>query len=183
MDRAHTAPLGLAALALTTWMWSMLNAGWYSMAGLGFILALALAYGGLMQVIAGLWEYRRGNTLAGTAFLSYGAFWWAAAVFGARFSGGATRPLVAWALLLWGAIFFIVWLAGLRRDILTMLVYLALWIMFALLAIGLFSATAAITHLGGYVGLIAAVLALYAAAARLVNHCHGRSVLPYGDSA
>ena len=73
---SNPAPLGLAGFALTTWLLSMINAGWFSGESMGLVLACALAYGGTAQAIAGMMELPRGNTFGATAFLSYGAFWW-----------------------------------------------------------------------------------------------------------
>src|SRR3954447_11080394 len=72
---ADPAPLGLAGCALTTFVLSMFNAGLISSAGEPIVFGLALAYGGLAQVLAGMWEFRTGNTFGATAFTSYGAFW------------------------------------------------------------------------------------------------------------
>src|SRR5580698_2161067 len=78
---ANPAPLGLAGFALTTWLLSMINAGWFSGESMGLVLACALAYGGTAQAIAGMMELPRGNTFGATAFLSYAAFWWSFALF------------------------------------------------------------------------------------------------------
>jgi hypothetical protein len=78
---SNPAALGLAAFALTTWLLSMINAGWFSGDSMGMVLAVALAYGGTAQALAGLMEIPRGNTFGATAFLSYGAFWWSLALF------------------------------------------------------------------------------------------------------
>ena len=72
---ANPGPLGLAAFALTTFVLSMFNAGLVSSAGEPIVFGLAFAYGGLAQVLAGMWEFRTGNTFGATAFTSYGAFW------------------------------------------------------------------------------------------------------------
>jgi len=72
---ADPAPLGLAAFALTTFVLSMFNAGLVSKAGEPVVLGLALGYGGLAQVLAGMWEFRTGNTFGAVAFTSFGAFW------------------------------------------------------------------------------------------------------------
>ena len=71
---ANPGPLGLAGFAFTTWMLSMINAGWYSTSSMGLVLALAMAYGGTAQLVAGVLEFRRGNTFGTVAFFSYGAF-------------------------------------------------------------------------------------------------------------
>jgi succinate-acetate transporter protein len=75
MTIADPAPLGLAAFALTTFVLSFFNAGIVSDAGEPVVLGLALAYGGVAQVLAGMWEFRNNNTFGATAFTSYGAFW------------------------------------------------------------------------------------------------------------
>ena len=77
---SNPAPLGLAGFALTTWLLSMINAGWFGGESMGMVLACALAYGGTAQAIAGVMELPRGNSFGATAFLSYGAFWWSFAL-------------------------------------------------------------------------------------------------------
>src|SRR5690349_15986382 len=72
---ADPGPLGLAAFALTTFVLSMFNAGLVSDKGEPIVFGLAFAYGGLAQLLAGMWEFRTGNTFGATAFTSYGAFW------------------------------------------------------------------------------------------------------------
>ena len=72
---ANPAPLGLAGFALTTFVLSMINANWVSGLDTPVVLGLALAYGGLAQLLAGMWEFRAGNTFGAVAFSSYGAFW------------------------------------------------------------------------------------------------------------
>src|SRR5690349_15321388 len=72
---ANPGPLGLAAFALTTFVLSMFNAGLVGAGGEPVVFGLALAYGGLAQLLAGMWEFKTGNTFGATAFASYGAFW------------------------------------------------------------------------------------------------------------
>jgi succinate-acetate transporter protein len=177
---ANPAPLGLAGFAFTTWMLSMVNAGWYSGAGMGVILALAMAYGGGAQLVAGVLEFPRGNTFGTTAFFSYGAFWWSFAIMEAFFPKLLTGELVAWYLLVWGVFTFYMWLGTFRSDVALFLVFLALWITFFLLAIGAFGASG-FTKLGGYLGLVTALLAFYASAAQVINEALGRTVLPVGS--
>src|SRR5215212_7244606 len=84
---ADPAPRGLAAFALTTFVLSFFNAGMVSSAGEPVVLGLALAYGGLAQVLAGMWEFRNNNTFGATAFTSYGAFWLSFWAFDQFFAG------------------------------------------------------------------------------------------------
>src|SRR3954468_9523696 len=96
---ANPAPLGLAAFALTTFVLSMFNAGLLGAGGEPIVFGLALAYGGLAQLLAGMWEFRTGNTFGATAFVSYGAFWlsfWAFVQF-SRARSQPPTPATPWA--------------------------------------------------------------------------------------
>src|SRR5947209_4807889 len=72
---ADPGPLGLAAFALTTFVLSMINADLVGGGALAVVFPLALAYGGIAQLLAGMWEFRTGNTFGAVAFTSFGAFW------------------------------------------------------------------------------------------------------------
>jgi succinate-acetate transporter protein len=177
--RANPAPLGLAGFAFTTWMLSMINAGWYPATGMQLVLALAFAYGGTAQLVAGALEFPRGNTFGTTAFFSYGAFWWSFAIFVLFFGGKAPAPFVGWYLFVWGIFTFYMWIGTFRLDTALQLVFLALWLTFVLLALGTWGITF-LSKVGGYVGLITAILAFYASAAQVINEAHGHVVLPMG---
>jgi len=73
---ANPAPLGLVAFGLTTVLLSLINAGVLPKTGESVVIPLAMAYGGTIQILVGLLEFKAGNTFGMTAFLSYGAFWW-----------------------------------------------------------------------------------------------------------
>lgn len=176
---ANPAPLGLAGFALTTWMLSLVNAGFYDEAGVGLVLSLAFAYGGMAQIIAGIMEYPRGNTFATVAFISYGSFWVSLALFFHLFNGQAAAGFVAWYLLAWGFFTFYMWIATLRHNMALQLVFLALWITYVLLALGDWGISG-LTTAGGYVGLITAIFAFYLSAAEVINDATGRTVLPIG---
>jgi uncharacterized protein len=180
---ANPAPLGLAGFAFTTWMLSMINAGWYSGKGMGIVLALALAYGGTAQLVAGVWEFPRGNTFGAVAFFSYGAFWWSFALFITFFAKDVPAAFVAWYLLVWGIFTFYMWIGSLRIGTALQLVFLALWLTFLALAIGEFAGSAGFKVLGGYLGLITAILAFYLSAAEVINDASGHVVLPVGARA
>ena len=180
---ANPAPLGLTGFALTTWMLSMVNAGWYTGAGVPLVLASAFAYGGTAQFAAGLMEMPRGNTFGFVAFCSYGAFWWTFALFVQFFAKGVPGAFVAWWLLMWGVFTFYMWIGTLALNRAVQSIFLALWITFFLLAAGDFTGNAALHHAGGYVGLLTAALAFYLAAAEVINETHGKVILPVGAPA
>ncbi|HKJ72262.1 MAG TPA: acetate uptake transporter [Gammaproteobacteria bacterium] len=175
----NAAPLGLAGFAFTTWMLSMVNAGWFDAKAMGMVLVLAFAYGGTAQMVAAVLEYGRGNTFGTVAFFSYGAFWWSFALFVHFFGAGVPGAFVGWYLFMWGVFTFYMWIASLRHNTALMLVFLALWITFLLLALGEWGIGGFHT-LGGYLGLITAILAFYLSAAEVINDSFGRTVLPIG---
>ncbi|WP_416051061.1 acetate uptake transporter [Cupriavidus basilensis] len=177
---SNPAPLGLAGFALTTWLLSMINAGWFPAESMGLVLACALAYGGTAQAIAGVMELPRGNTFGATAFLSYGAFWWSFALFLMFPHDKVPAAFVGWYLFLWGVFTFYMWLATFRSPRALQLVFLALWITFFLLAAGDWTGSGALHIAGGYTGLLTAALAFYLSAADVINEVYQRAVLPIG---
>jgi len=180
MKYANPAPLGLTGFALTTWMLSMVNTGWYTGAGVPLVLASAFAYGGTAQFAAGLMEMPRGNTFGFVAFCSYGAFWWTFALFVQFFAAKVPADFVGWWLIMWGVFTFYMWIGSLALNRALMLIFLALWITFFLLGFGDLLGMPQLHPLGGYMGLVTAVLAFYLAAAEIINETHGRTVLPIG---
>ncbi|MEJ2632430.1 MAG: acetate uptake transporter [Acidihalobacter sp.] len=180
MKLANPAPLGLAGFAFTTWMLSMHNAGWFTGDAVPLVLALAFAYGGSAQVLAGLLEFPRGNTFGLVAFTSYGAFWWSFALFVEFFAAKVPGAFVGWFLFVWGVFTFYMWIATFRANRAVQLVFLALWITFLLLALGVWLGKGGFTIAGGYVGLVTAVLAFYLSAAEVINEAYGKTVLPIG---
>ena len=178
---ANPAPLGLAAFALTTFILSLVNSGLVTGSSLAIVVGLALAYGGLGQLIAGWWEFRNGNTFGGVAFTSYGGFWWSFAAFVFMFQGKDAGKIVAWYLLMWGVFTFYMWIATLKGARPVMVVFLLLWITFVLLALGGFTNAAAgngLTAIGGYAGLLTAIAAFYASARAVINEAFGSEILP-----
>jgi succinate-acetate transporter protein len=179
---ADPAPLGLAAFALTTFVLSMFNAGLVDAKGEPIVLGLALAYGGAAQLLAGMWEFRKGNTFGATAFSSYGAFWisfWAYVAFFAKGIPEANRGTAAGLYLIaWGIFTTYMWVASLRTTAAVNLVFLLLAITFFLLGIGDAVGNDTISKLGGWLGLATAVAAWYASFAGVTNFTFGREVLP-----
>lgn len=180
MKLANPAPLGLTGFALTTWMLSLVNAGFLSGPSVPIVLALAFAFGGTAQFFAGLAELPRGNTFGFTAFCSYGAFWWSFALFVKFFATGVPPAAVAWYLLAWGVFTFAMWIGTMRLNRALQLIFGVLVVTFFVLAAGDFTGSATLHQFGGYLGLVTALLAFYLAAAEIINETWGRTVLPIG---
>jgi uncharacterized protein len=180
MKLANPAPLGLFGFALTTWLLSMVNAGFLPGASVPLVLAMAFAYGGTAQFFAGLMEMAKGNTFGFVAFCSYGAFWWSFALFVEFFAKDVPGAAVGWYLLVWGAFTFAMWIGTFALNRALFLIFLALWITFLLLGLSPLTGIAALNTYGGYGGLITALLAAYLGAAEIINEAHGKTVLPIG---
>jgi succinate-acetate transporter protein len=179
---ADPGPLGLGAFALTTFVLSMFNADLVGKGGEPVVLGLALAYGGLAQLLAGMWEFRTGNTFGAVAFTSFGAFWlsyWALVQFfvtdiPAKDAGHA----IGLYLIAWGIFTTYMFVASLRTTAVIASVFLALAITFFLLGIGNAGAHPDIVKAGGWAGLVTAALAWYGSFAAVTNSTFGRTVLP-----
>ncbi len=178
---ADPAPLGLAGFAMTTFVLSIFNANLVSDKGLPVVLGLTLAYGGLAQLLAGMWEFRNGNTFGAVAFSSFGAFWisyWALQVFYAKDIGGNVGHAVGVYLWAWAIFTAYMTVASLRVSAAVALVFILLTATFILLAIGASGAHETVTHWGGYLGLATAAVAWYASFAGVTNSTFGRTILP-----
>jgi uncharacterized protein len=179
---ADPAPLGLAGFALTTFCLSAVNAGWVHKGTEPIVLGLALAYGGIAQLLAGMWEFKKGNTFGATAFASYGAFWisfWAFVVF---YAGKVPKADVSQAvglyLFAWGIFTLYMWLASFKTTAAVNIVFFLLTITFFLLAFGEWGTSSGLSKLGGYFGLATAAVAWYASFAGVINSTFGKVVLP-----
>jgi succinate-acetate transporter protein len=179
---ADPGPLGLAAFALTTFVLSMFNAELVNKAGEPVVYGLALAYGGLAQLLAGMWEFRTGNTFGAVAFTSFGAFWlsfWAYVQFFAKSVPAADAGhAVGLYLIAWGIFTTYMFVASLRTTGAIALVFILLAATFFLLGIGDARANTNISKIGGYAGLATAAAAWYASFAAVTNSTFGRTVLP-----
>lgn len=188
---ADPAPLGLAAFALTTFMLSGHNATFIpDIAWLG----LAFFYGGLAQMLAGMWEFRNRNVFGATAFSTYGGFWMALGLFvtlvlvsktvAAAVAGPNLLNGLAWFLLAFAIFNFYMLLWSTRVNVAIFGVFLTLQITEILLCIGFFreahGQSAWITHAGGWAGIVTAAVAWYASAAGVVNGMSAKPVLPVG---
>lgn len=179
---ADPGPLGLAAFALTTFVLSAVNAGWVDKGVEPVVFGLALTYGGLAQLLAGMWEFKKGNTFGATAFSSYGAFWlsfWAFVTFFApKVPKGDVPHAVGIYLFAWGVFTLYMWVASFRTTAVVNAVFFLLTITFFLLAAGEWSSTENLVKAGGYGGLITAIAAWYASFAGVANSTFGKAILP-----
>lgn len=199
---ADPAPLGLAAFALTTLLLSSKNAGWMTHATGSAWLGFAFAYGGLGQFAAGMWEFRRGNTFGATAFGTYGTFWiglalWVELVANPAVAAIAKAPTTAaatvaalnhdlgWITLAFAVVTLYLLILTTQVNLAIFGVFLGLFVTLVILAIGNFDAGSALLptgtiKLGGYLGLITALLAFYASAAGVAAGMGGRLAFPVG---
>lgn len=183
---ANPAPLGLCGFALTTFVLSSINAGWFPAGGTNIVVGLALFYGGLAQLLAGMWEFKTGNTLGATAFTSYGAFWLSfAAIFipgtgilAALATSGALHSALGLYLLAWGIFTFLMFLGSLRTTLALMTVLGLLTLTFLALAFGELLGASPLGVLGGYLGILTALAAWYTALAGLLTSMDGIFTLP-----
>jgi len=179
---SNPAPLGLMGFGMTTVLLNLHNAGFF---GLGsMILGMGIFYGGLAQVIAGIMEWKKGNTFGTTAFTSYGVFWLTlVALIVLPKMGLIAAPdnsaMVAY-LLIWGLFTAILFIGTLRLNRALQFVFASLTVLFALLALGDFTSSATIKHIAGYEGIVCGLSAIYAGAAQVLNEVYGKVVLPIG---
>jgi uncharacterized protein len=179
---SNPAPLGLMGFGMTTVLLNLHNAGFF---GLGsMILAMGIFYGGMAQVIAGIMEWKKGNTFGTTAFTSYGFFWLTlVALIVMPKAGLIAAPdnsaMVAY-LLIWGIFTAILFVGTLRLNRALQFVFASLTVLFVLLALGDVTGSAAIKHVAGYEGIVCGLSAMYAGAAQVLNEVYGKVVLPIG---
>ena len=180
---ANPGPLGLAGFGLTTCVLSAINAGLLPHEAVPVVVPLAFAYGGIAQIIAGILEFRNGNTFGTVAFTSYGLFWWWFAFLqwtvGAGWLKAPSASGVAVVLLMWGVFTFLMWIVTFRTSKAVFSIFLLLWITFFLLAAGDFGYGTG--RIGGYFGLVTGVDALLVAFIEVLNATAGRTVIGMGE--
>jgi succinate-acetate transporter protein len=182
---ADPAPLGLAAFALTTFLLSASNAHWMTSATGDAWLGYAIAYGGVIQLLAGMWEFRNRNVFGATAFSTYGGFWiglalWALLVAPKAAAATAATHDLGWILLAFAIFntYMLLWSTMVNAAVFG--VFLTLEVTEIILFIGFFGNNANIIKVGGYVGILTALVAWYASAAGVVNGMRGTPFLPVG---
>ena len=179
-ELANPAPLGLMGFGMTTILLNLHNLGLFQLNSM--ILAMGIFYGGVAQVIAGIMEFRKGNTFGTTAFTSYGLFW-LSLVFLIVFpmSTPAFAPdSTAWAayLFLWGLFTLIMFFGTLKTNRALQTVFLTLAILFFLLTAARFIPT--LLPIAAIVGLFCGSMAFYLSLAEVLNESQKKAVLPIG---
>ena len=180
---ANPAPLGLMGFGMTTVLLNIHNAGFFPVSDM--MLAIGIFYGGIAQVIAGIMEFKKGNTFGMTAFVSYGMFWLSlVAIFVLPdLAGGkgvrSPDAYVGWYLFMWGLFTFFMWIGTFGKSFCLSFVFLSLWILFFLLAIHLWTSSAFVAHVAGWEGIICGLSAIYLAMAEVLHESLGKKVLKY----
>jgi uncharacterized protein len=175
---ADPGPLGLAGFAMTTFFLSSANAHLWSGNGAGAALSLALIYGGLAQMLAGMWEFVRKNTFGALAFTSYGAFWIGVYILLNIVKSPASLGVY---LLGWTIFTLYMTVAAIHTNKALLSIFVVLSATFVFLTIGAWGAGhASMTKIGGWLGLLTALLAFYTSAAGVLNETAGRKILPVG---
>ena len=180
---ANPAPLGLLGFGMTTVLLNLHNAGFYELNSM--ILAMGICYGCAAQIVAGIMEWRKGNTFATTAFLSYGLFWFSLVAL-------IILPKLGWAtasndtamaayLFMWGLFTAVMFIGTLRLHVAGQIVFGSLTVLFFLLAIGDFvNAASSFKQFTGYEGIFCGFSAIYAGLAQVLNELYGKVLLPLG---
>jgi succinate-acetate transporter protein len=180
---ADPAPLGLAAFAMTTFVLSVVNAKLVNVEVEPVVLSLALFYGGIAQFTAGMWEFKRGNTFGALAFTSFGAFWLSFFYFVTFLAGGLAKlgeagTATGLFLLAWTIFTAYMMIASLRVSVAVFGVFFFLFLTFLALTIGAMADSSSWNIIGGWLGLITAVVAWYASFAGVLNSNFKKTVLP-----
>jgi succinate-acetate transporter protein len=182
---ADPAPLGLAGFALTTFLLSAANAGWMTHATGSAWLGYALAYGGVCQLLAGMWEFRNRNVFGSTAFSTYGGFWiglglWALLVAPHATSAAAADKDLGWILLAFAIFNTYMLLLSTQVNMAVFMVFLTLEVTEVVLFLGFFMNSTGTIKAGGYIGILTALVAWYTSAAGVSNGLAGAIRLPVG---
>jgi uncharacterized protein len=178
---ADPAPLGLAAFALTTFLLSAWNAGWAKNTSGADWLGYALAYGGLCQLLAGMWEFRNRNVFGATAFSTYGGFWIGLGLWALLAHAPAGAKDVGWILLAFAIFNTYMLIFSSQLNVAVFGVFLTLELTEIFLFIGILGGSSGMVKAGGVIGIITAFVAWYASAAGVINGMKGKPVLPVGS--
>ena len=172
----NPAPLGLMGFGMTTVLLNLVNAGIFPFGSM--ILSMGIFYGGIAQIIAGAMEWKKGNTFATTAFISFGLFWLSFAALlvfpGMGIGEKNTSSAIAAYLVMWGIFTAVMFIGTLRFNRAMQMVFATLAILFFLLAAGEITGNPAITQFAGWEGILCGFSAIYTALAQVINESYGK---------
>jgi len=177
---ANPAPLGLLGFGMTTVLLNLHNAGFFALGSM--ILSMGIFYGGIAQIIAGIFEWKKNNTFGATAFSSFGLFW-------LTLVGLLVMPKIGWGdandkvamasyLFMWGLFTAIMFIGTLKLNRALQFIFASLALLFFLLSIADATGSAAVKTIAGYEGIICGLSAVYAGLAQVLNEVYGRIVAP-----
>ncbi|MGL4544740.1 MAG: acetate uptake transporter [Plesiomonas sp.] len=180
---ANPGPLGLMGFGMTTILLNLHNAGFFPLTSV--IISMGIFFGGIAQIFAGIFEYKKGNTFGLTAFTSYGFFWLSLVGILLLPRMGLAEPtdanFLGVYLALWGLFTLFMFFGTLRANRALQFVFASLTLLFALLAVGNITGNHTILTFAGYEGVICGASAIYLAMAEVLNEQFGRTVLPIGS--
>ncbi|MGL1902113.1 MAG: acetate uptake transporter [Fibrobacterales bacterium] len=177
---SNPAPLGLLGFGMTTVLLNLHNAGLFELGSM--ILAMGVFYGGIAQIMAGLMEFRKGNTFGTTAFISYGFFWLSFVALIVLPKMGLVeapqKPAIISFLVIWGIFTSGMFLGTLKLSRALQFVFASLALLFFLLAIADSTESPVLKVIAGIEGIICGSAAIYTAFAQIINELYGRELLP-----
>lgn len=183
---ANPAPLGLMGFGMTTVLLNIHNAGFFPEVD-GMVIGMGIFFGGIAQIIAGILEYKKGNTFGLTAFTAYGSFWLTLVAMQALPKLGLAAPspdgFVGCYLFMWGLFTGLMYIGTLKASKALQFVFASLTVLFMLLALKHWvpeSAAHPIGIIAGYEGIVCGGSAIYLAMAEIINEAHGKTILPIG---
>ncbi|MBU9822434.1 acetate uptake transporter [Rahnella sp. Lac-M11] len=180
---ANPGPLGLMGFGMTTILLNLHNAGFFPLTAV--IVSMGIFYGGLIQILAGMMEFKKGNTFGTTAFTSYGAFW--LSLVGILMlprmgmADASSESFLGAYLGIWGVFTLFMFFGTLKANRGLQVVFGSLTILFALLCFGNMTGNTAVLHFAGFEGIFCGASAIYLAMAEVLNEQYGRTVLPIGE--
>ena len=180
---ANPGPLGLMGFGMTTILLNLHNAGFFPLTAV--IVSMGIFYGGLIQILAGMMEFKKGNTFGTTAFTSYGAFW--LSLVGILMlprmgmAEASSESFLGAYLGLWGVFTLFMFFGTLKANRGIQVVFGSLTILFALLCYGNMTGNTTVLHFAGFEGIFCGASAIYLAMAEVLNEQYGRTVLPIGE--
>lgn len=185
---ANATPLGLFALAITLFVLSLINAGILGDTGFAIVIGLAVFLGGVVILIAGLVEFRGGNTFTGTVFTSYSALWLSfgfillpgTGVFAMMAKENVVAPALGYYLLAWTIYTILLTICVLRTNVVLITLLILLVLTLGSLCIGFLSGTSTFNQIGGYIGIITSIVAWYLGLAGILPYSNPRISLPVG---